>query len=169
MPTWIMMPQSSVPVRMKISSSSFGIAFERWIGEIGDVGSDQSGEDTDRGAAIRSGTVIGRDIPTEQGGDQHDAAMREIEHPTDAEHQREPDGAEAVQRTDGETVDQDLQGEHWMFRWSGRWSGRGSGRWSGRGSDCALAPSSRVTPICRVTLVCRVTVGLARPAISRSV
>ena len=28
------MPHSSVPVRMKISVSSRGIAFERWIGRI---------------------------------------------------------------------------------------------------------------------------------------
>ncbi len=32
MPTWIMMPQSSVPVSRKISSSDRGIARERWIG-----------------------------------------------------------------------------------------------------------------------------------------
>jgi hypothetical protein len=32
MPTWIMMPQSSVPVRTKISVSSGRMARERWIG-----------------------------------------------------------------------------------------------------------------------------------------
>ncbi len=32
MPTWIMMPQSSVPVSTKISVSSRGIARGRWIG-----------------------------------------------------------------------------------------------------------------------------------------
>ena len=32
MPTWIMMPHSSVPVRTKISVSSGRMARERWIG-----------------------------------------------------------------------------------------------------------------------------------------
>ena len=84
--------------------------------EIGDVGGEQAGDDADRGAAVRPGAVIGGDIPAEQRGDQHDAAMREIEHAADAEHQREPDGAQAVQRADREPVDQDLQGEHGRFR-----------------------------------------------------
>jgi hypothetical protein len=38
--------------------------------------------------------------------------MCQVEHTGDAEHEREAYGTEAVERTDGETVDQDLNREH---------------------------------------------------------
>ena len=93
------MPQSSVPVRTKISVSSRGIARERLDrphhDEIGRVGGGQAGQHADDRAAIDAGAQFSGGKPArDQRGDDHDAAMREIEHAGDAEDQREADRAE---------------------------------------------------------------------------
>src|SRR5208282_1208244 len=107
-----MMPQSSVAVRMKISFSSSRILRERCKGrtndEIGEKRGGKSNEHANRRSGIRPGVQIVAGGPGGDNGRDHQRAMGQVEDAGDTENQSEARRAERVQRTDRETVDQDL-------------------------------------------------------------
>ena len=106
------MPHSSVAVRMKISFSSSRILRAELQrphhDEIGEERGDKTDRHAERRADIGPGVQIVAGGPGGDDGRHHQRAMRQIEHAGNAENKRKPRGAERVERTDREAVDQDL-------------------------------------------------------------
>ena len=110
------MPQSSVAVRMKISFSSSRILRDLLQRpddqEIGEKRGGKADTDAEHRPGIGSGMQIVAGSPGRDNGRHHQRAVRQVEYAGDAEDQGKSRGAQRVERTDREAVDQDLPEHH---------------------------------------------------------